>query len=544
MPCIRIEWIPVQLFALGLFGFDHLQLVYQPDDLGARSRQDDWFVMEGVREVARDGTFLGIEGADGRTTLSVANLAAREELVAKIGTPEVRGSRCLAYDGGAFGAWETMASYARDIEQQDYPYIAYGLPGSPTPTINSSSAIASLIYYSGLDASGGIPYGLHMSPGTTTLLGTGGNDVLRIDGDFSTLLGGRGNDEFFGGSGRERIDKSYGGEGGDLFHWSSGFNIVHGGQPGLDYAHDGADVMDYSGAGTVSIAYNRYWIPHKVPNYVVVFPGGVDHLFSIERMQWNETVDRIVLGKGVDLVEDNVILEPSAYERSQEDGHGAGQHVRSAHLVSDDGDAPILSATDYTLAHGERAIELVGSAVYGAGNAHPNRLLGNGADNVLVGFGGDDVLYGGPGSDELIGGRGSDSYVYLEGDGNDVIVDEAAPGDVDELVLAGGIEPREVSFYRPAQSPDDLLLTLLRGGILLKGFLAAPSAGIERVVFDHAPAWEREDLERFARAAPSTAQEVGSLPGWGDAVTGLDPRAVVAAPLGDPLPDVALNDVF
>ena len=141
--------LPVQLFALGFLGFDHLQLVYQPDD--TRSRQDDWYVMEGVREVARDGTFLGIEGADGRTTLSVANLAAREALVAKIGTPELRGSRCLACDGGALGAWETMASYARDIEEQDYPYIAYGLPGSPTPTINSSSAIASLIYYSGLD---------------------------------------------------------------------------------------------------------------------------------------------------------------------------------------------------------------------------------------------------------------------------------------------------------------------------------------------------------------------------------------------------------
>jgi hypothetical protein len=52
MPCIRIEWLPVQLFALGLLGFDHLQLVYQPDD--TRSRQDDWYVMEGVREVARE----------------------------------------------------------------------------------------------------------------------------------------------------------------------------------------------------------------------------------------------------------------------------------------------------------------------------------------------------------------------------------------------------------------------------------------------------------------------------------------------------------
>ena len=52
-----------------------------------------------------------------------------------------------------------------------------------------------------------------MSPGTGTLLGTGGNDLLRTDDTFTTLLGGRGNDEFFGGSDRDRIEKFYGGEG-------------------------------------------------------------------------------------------------------------------------------------------------------------------------------------------------------------------------------------------------------------------------------------------------------------------------------------------
>jgi hypothetical protein len=431
MPCIRIEWLPVHLFGLGLLGFDHLQLVYQPDEPGTGSQQDDWYVMEGVREVARDGTFLGIEGADGRTTLSVANLAAREDLVAKIGTPEVRGSRCLAYEGGAFGAWETMASYARDIEQQDYPYIALGLPGSPTPTVNSSSAIASLIYYSGLDPAEHLPFGLHVSPGTTTLLGTGGDDILHAGSTFTTVLGGRGNDEFFGGSDRNRIEKFFGGEGDDLFHWSSGFNIIHGGQPGLDYAHDGTDVMDYSGAGTVHIAFNHYWIPHKVPSYVAVFPGGVDHLFSIERIQWNETTDRIALGKGVDLLEDDVILDRSAY-RHPDSSPGATTHIRSARLVGEDGGAPaIRSATDYTLADGEHNLELTGAAVRGEGNDLANRLIGNDADNVLIGLGGDDVLYGGLGDDTLIGGTGSDTYVYLDGDGNDVILDHGAPGDVD-----------------------------------------------------------------------------------------------------------------
>ena len=144
MPLIRIEWIPIQILGLGFFGFDHLQLVYQQS--ATDFRQDEWFVMEGVREERTKGTYLGIEGADGRTSMAVANLAARNDLTAKIGTPEQRGSRLLRYGGNEFQAWESMASYAREIEEQEFPYVALGLPGSPTPTINSSSAIASLIH--------------------------------------------------------------------------------------------------------------------------------------------------------------------------------------------------------------------------------------------------------------------------------------------------------------------------------------------------------------------------------------------------------------
>jgi len=358
MPRIRIEGVPVQVFGLGHFGFDHLQLVYQQNEADFHGAQDHWFVMEGVREATGEGAILGIEGADGRTTLAVANLAAREELIAKIGTPDYRGSHSLPYDGDAFRAWETMASYARDIEQQDFPYIPYGLPGSPTPTVNSSSVIASLIYYSGLDPSRQLPFGVHFSPGTATLLGTSGDDVLRIEQGFTTLLGGRGDDEFVGGFDRHRIEKFYGGEGHDLFHWSSGFNIVHGGQPQLSYESDGTDVMDYSGAGTVTITLNRHWIPHKVPRYVAVFENGLDYLFSIERIQWNETTDRIVLGKGIDLVEDDSILQWGA----RSNGHGDQSdpsHLRSGYLIDeDDVGAPVRAAVDYTLPDHGRDLEL------------------------------------------------------------------------------------------------------------------------------------------------------------------------------------------
>lgn len=503
MPLIGIEWVPVQTYGLGLLGFDHLQLVYQQNPADRRARQDDWFVMEGVREKGADGDFLGIEGADGRTTLAVANLAARENLVAKIGTPDQRGSRYLPYRGNELQAWETMASFARDIEAQDFPYIALGLPGSPTPTINSSSAIASLIYYSGLDPSRQLPYGVRLSPGTGTLLGTSGDDTMRTGHGFTTLLGGSGRDALEGGFEAHQIEKLYGGEGDDFFRWSTGFNIIHGGQPGLGYAQDGTDVIDYSGAGLVTITFNPHWVPHKTPSYVAVFAGGLDHLYSIERIQWNDESDRIVLGTGVNIIEDDVILGPGAPSGT---GGGSSGHSKehSGRLLNT---APIgslvRSPVDYTLPDTVADLELAGSAVYGRGNGLANRLVGNGLDNGLTGLAGDDTLYGGAGDDILDGGAGSDGYVYLYGDGNDVIIDNGPEGDVDDLILAGDIKPTEVSFYRLSAAPDDLVLTLACGGqIVIKDFLGSSSAGIERVVFDRAPPWDRADLQRFALAAP------------------------------------------
>jgi len=462
MPRVRIEWIPVQLYGLGRLGFDHLQLVFEPGEGGAP--QDDWFVMEGVREATSFGTFLGIEGADGRTTLAASNLAARAELAEKIGTPEHRGSRSLPYAGDEFSAWETMSSYAREIEAEDYPYIAYGLPGSPTPTINSSSAVASLIHYSGLDPTQTLPYGMRLSPGMSTLLGTASDDRLRTEHGFTTLLGGRGNDTLTGGGDERQIEKFYGGEGNDVFRWSPGFNIVHGGQPQLAYAADGTDAMDYSGAGEVTITFNRHWVPHKAPNFFAVHATGVDHLFSVERIQWNAKTDNIELGKGINLLEDNRVLQPHAALDAMD--------FRSAELVSDD---HALIADAASASEGD------------------DRLIGSNGDDVIDARAGDDTLYGGGGDDVLIGGPGSDGYVYLAGDGDDVIIDLPEAGDVDELLLTGGIAPEDVAAFRV--DDRDLVLSVAGGSILVSGFFAAPGAGIERIVFDTGPAWTREDIE-------------------------------------------------
>ncbi len=477
MPRVRIEWMPVQLFGLGHLGFDHMQLVLEQGEGAAP--QDDWFVMEGVRDPTDLGTYLMIEGSDGRTSLSTANLASRGALEEKIGTPEVRGSRALAYHGNEMHAWETMASYARDIDAQDYPYIALGLPGSPTPTINSSSAVASLLHYSGLDPTQSLPYGMRLSPGTSTLLGTGGDDELRVAHGFTTLLGGDGNDRFIGGGDRQ-TEKYFGGSGDDVFRWSPGFNIVHGGQPQLGYAADGTDVIDYSGAEEVTISFNRHWIPHKSPNFMAVHNSGVDHLFSIERIQWNAKSDHIRLGKEIDLLEDD--------------------HVQR----SSDGGALPDRRTATLLAH-DRAV--IGDAF--GGSDGDDRLIGTALGEVIDAKGGDDTLYGGGGNDTLVGGAGSDGYVYLLGDGDDVVVDLASDPGFDELLITGGIGADDLAVFRV--DGRDLLLSLPGGSVLVSGFFAGDGAGIERVVFDHDPPLSRNALEMLAVDLSEAPSEVMAL---------------------------------
>lgn len=466
MPRVRIEWTPVQLFGLGRLGFDHLQLVLEQGE--ETSPQDDWYVMEGVRDPTDVGIFLGIEGADGRTTLATANLAARSALTEKIGTPDVRGSRPLPFEGDELRAWDMMSGYARDIEAQDFPYIALGLPGSPTPTINSSSAVASLLHYAGLDPTATLPFGMRFSPGLSTLLGTGQHDLMRVEQGFTTLLGGHGNDVFLG-SDAAQTEKFFGGQGDDIFRWSPGFNIVHGGQPQLPYSTDGTDVIDYSGVGQVTLTFNRHWVPHKVPNFVGVHETGVDHLFSVERIQWNEKTDKILLGRGIDLREDDRVLAPHA-------SLSTASPVHTATLITSDDS--VLGGPN-------------------SGSDRNDRLVGTNADEVIDARAGDDTLYGGGGNDTLIGGPGSDGYVYLPGDGDDIIIDLGSDADVDELLLAGNIDARDVEVIRLGQ---DLLLALPTGSILVSGFFASNSAGIERVVFDDGTGWTRSDLDHRAVA--------------------------------------------
>lgn len=301
MPGVRVERLPVQTMGLGLLGFDHLQIVFR-SDFQTPVRQDDWFVIEGLREPDGAGVRLGVEGWHGGTTLSDANGSlSDDDLALKIGSPESRGGRDIAQGSAAIDLWATLVSFAADVEIQHFPYIALALPGSPLPTLNSSSLIASLLHHAGIDVAAALPQGVRFSPGTSTLLGTSRDDRLRTGDGFTTLIGGEGADDLSGNDVSGQIDKLYGGRGDDTFHWSAGLNIVHGGQPGLAYAEDGRDTITYTGAGDVTLEAPLAREPHHQPDFIATYRAGQDHLFSIEEVVWDGAGDRLTLGKGVGL---------------------------------------------------------------------------------------------------------------------------------------------------------------------------------------------------------------------------------------------------
>lgn len=325
MSSVRVERVPVEILGLGWLGFDHLQIVFQTGIQPLEAPQDGWFVIEGLREPGPDGIVLGVEGWDGGTTLSDANGGLTGEALAdKLGLSPGRGSRAVVDGPASVEAWATLVSYAADISEQRFPYIAVSLAGSPLPTINSSSLVASLLYHAGIAVESALPLGTQLTPGIRTLLGTSGDDTLPVGDGFTTLAGGAGDDLLIGGDDPGQTDKLYGGLGNDVIRWSHGINFVHGGQPGLPYDRDGTDTVDYSGAGELHIAAGPPGAPHIAPDFIVTHAGGQDFLFSIEEIVWDVSRDHVVVGPGVGLGSPTGTLQTTASDGANKIGIGLG----------------------------------------------------------------------------------------------------------------------------------------------------------------------------------------------------------------------------
>ena len=465
MSQIRVERVPVKLFYLGLFGFDHLQIAYQQDD--AITEQDGWYVLEGLRAAAAGGPSLGVLGTDGTTTLSEANDDhTGAALVADIGTPETRGSVRVNLTGSAAEAWETMASFGDTIDEQGLPYIAYGPPGFVIPTINSSSVVASLLFYADIDIRDVLPAGLRFSPGMQTLIGTSNDDELQIVNGFNALFGGDGKDMLEGGSDSSIVERFLGGKDDDIIKWSDGLNLVHGGQPRLNYRDDGADSIDYKGVGFVAVELNPYAIDHVTPEYVAVHQHGVDQLFSIEGAYFNVGSDIIKTGEGVDFLRDDLTLHFGT-----EDSSGRGDLASFA-----TGDKGVL-------------INSAGGDNYRVQSA--DNTSGNSAGiwlesaEWLEGSAGDDKIYGGETIRGLEGGMGND---ILDARAAKAFSRDAGKFDVELFggdgndTLASGMG---LSVATGGSGADRFVLSALSGGSQTVEYVIADADSSDRLFAPH-----------------------------------------------------------
>ncbi|WP_375411247.1 calcium-binding protein, partial [uncultured Bradyrhizobium sp.] len=162
----------------------------------------------------------------------------------------------------------------------------------------------------------------------------------------------------------------------------------------------------------------------------------------------------------------------------------------------------------------------------------------------INGFNTNDVLRGGRGNDTLSGGPGDDTYYYAQGDGNDVIIENAAGNfsTVDTLNLLD-INPAGVSLVR---NGNDLTVVIAEtapgagngGSILLKSELDDFfSTGVERIVFADGTIWTQADLRVKTLAQASTRGN--------DTITGFNTNDILTGgPGNDTLSGVAGDDTY
>ncbi len=437
MGTIRVEFVPVQKYNLGLLGFDHIQLVYQ-DETSFVDRQDHWYVLEGIQDGGLLGGTLGIQGEEFYTPLSAANGASGDALIDKIGTPESRGSRPIIVSPQALSLWDAMSNYGTELELQEHPYTGFSLPGSASPTINSSSAVASMLWSIGIDVNLVMPFAIRFSPGTSTILGTTQANEIALEGNFTQVVGGFGEDILRGSSSASGVEKLYGGNDDDTIHWSAGENIIHGGEPHLSYVLDGLDTIDYSGVGEVTFYSARHPVEHKIPNFYTVFGSGSDQLFSIEKVTWLRGRDIVNVREGIDILE--VPIEFNL-DNSSEGGIGdeliftdsqtpliinfvSGSMISVQTIANSGQDAGIWAQSVETIVGSD-----AGDFIYAGENV--TIVDGGGGDDILDGrlavpfsegspLGYDIELYGNEGNDTLVSGAGSTSA--HGGDGSDQFI--------------------------------------------------------------------------------------------------------------------------
>ncbi len=288
-----------------------------------------------------------------------------------------------------------------------------------------------------LDGAAGVDE-MYGSDGDDALYGRGGDDRLYGEVGDDTLDGGEGDDRLFGGEGDDRIlggagrDTIYGEDGDDTLLGGAGDDVVLGGA-GNDvlYGEDGADVLHGEDGGDTIVA--------GAGDDTLLGGAGNDTLYG---QDGNDTIDggddndSLVGGAGADTLIGGAGIDTAYYSGSTS---AVSVNLASGTGVGGEAQGDTLSGIE-NLVGGSHADTLVGDAGSNwiAGGEGGDWLQGEAGDDGLFGQGGDDTLHGGDGDDQLDGGAGNDTLIG--GTGNDVL----NGGLGDDLLIGGAGDDRYV----------------------------------------------------------------------------------------------------
>ncbi|MGE0383662.1 MAG: putative Ig domain-containing protein [Gammaproteobacteria bacterium] len=226
---------------------------------------------------------------------------------------------------------------------------------------------------------------LQGTPGEDEIFGYAGNDFIDGGAGDDWLDGGAGDDTIAGGAGADRLSGA------------TGADVLAGG--------DGDDVLDTTGSDRIADAYDG-----GAGSDAIAGPAAGGWLYArlIEGIeQIDPAVHSIVGTPGSDRLWLSAV---------------AGRGFDS--IVGLDGDDSILGTAQADRIWGGAGADDID------GGAGADRLAGDEGDDILRGGAGEDWIAGGPGDDRLDGGAGADRFVFVPGDGVDIIVGPLAGADI------------------------------------------------------------------------------------------------------------------
>lgn len=292
-----------------------------------------------------------------------------------------------------------------------------------------------------------------------TLMGTEETDVLTASGSENRMFGLDGDDTleatsginvFDGGAGDDILR---GGNNSDLYIFSQGRDVI---EEASDSISGGSDALFFGGG----------FLPEYLDFYRIVDEDASAH-------------DDLIIGDGFGnavTIKGQFAANPTSVEsfRFSED-----VWLPNTTGIDDIAYTDIVSALDIRVAtYGSDNDNVLHGVQSGAS---PNDYLyGFGGDDIIWGYDGDDVISGGAGDDTLHGGSGNDEYLFSNGDGADVIVEQS--GNLDRIRFDETVSIASVAYI---QDGDDLLIRYGTGtdNITVSNFFLHDDFKVEEVVF-------------------------------------------------------------